>query len=186
MNEIWRDIQGYEGIYMVSNQGNVLSVNFGSMHSGKPKVMKLSKSSSGYLHVQLYKNGVAKTLLVHTLVANAFIPNPDCLPEVNHKDGDKTNNTVSNLEWVTKSQNTIHAIKNNFRPVNHSLGKKGKDCKTSKPVEQYNLDGSFIRLWDSREDAAASLGVRRSSICDCANGRKKTCCGYVWKNPVKN
>lgn len=191
MQEIWTDIPGYEGLYMVSNLGRVMSLHCTSKsakESGVPnrRILKNTLSSSGYYHVQLYKsNKKVKTILVHILVARAFIPNPDNLPEVNHKDGNKSNNKSSNLEWVTKSQNTVHAIENHLRPVNNSLGKRGKNSKTSKPVEQFDLDGSFIRLWDSREEAAISCGATRSEICRCINGGRKTCRGYIWRNPER-
>lgn len=99
MNEEWRDILGYEGLYKVSNLGMVYSMK-------RKKIMKLSKTEKGYYKVYLMKDGTGKHKKVHRLVAEAFIPNPNNLPQVNHKDEDKTNNIVTNLEWCTAEYNS--------------------------------------------------------------------------------
>ena len=106
MQEIWKDIHDYEGLYQVSNMGNVKSLSPNLKHrKGKPNelIMHKTMSSTGYMHVQLYKNHKAITKLVHILVATAFIDNPENKPEVNHIDGNKRNNAIENLEWVTLS-----------------------------------------------------------------------------------
>lgn len=97
--EEWKNVIGYEGLYEVSNKGNVRNVR-------RNTLLKLSKTNYGYIQVHLYKNGIRTGLRVHRLVAEAFIPNPDNLPQVNHKDEDKTNNNVTNLEWCTVKYNT--------------------------------------------------------------------------------
>lgn len=98
--EIWKDIKGYEGLYQISNLGNVKSLR-------KNVILKCSKCSreGNYYKAGLYKNGKTKTILVHKLVANAFIPNPNNLPCINHKDENKLNNKADNLEWCTYKQN---------------------------------------------------------------------------------
>ena len=110
MEEIWKDIKGYEGRYLVSNLGRILSLHYeGHDHQ---KIMRQSQHHTGYLIVHLRNKESRKTKLVHTLVATAFIPNPDQKKYVNHIDGNKTNNCVDNLEWVTSLENSQHAIAN--------------------------------------------------------------------------
>ena len=98
MMEEWKAIPGYEGLYEVSNMGNVRNVR-------RNTLLRLSKDCYGYIQVSLYKNGRRTGLRVHRLVAEAFIPNPDNLPQVNHKDEDKSNNRVDNLEWCDSKYN---------------------------------------------------------------------------------
>ena len=120
MEEIWKDIKGYEGLYQVSNLGRVKSFNY--MNTGKEKIKtptlqkKYTMKQGGYLQTTLYKNNKSKTVLVHRLVAEAFIPNPDNLPQVNHKDYNKTNNCVENLEWCSAKYNSNHK-RNNCKPL---------------------------------------------------------------------
>jgi len=117
MEEIWKDIVGYEGMYQVSNRKRVKSLsrivkrNDGKIRTISERILKQSVAN-GYLNVGLSKNAKLKTYTVHRLVAIAFIPNPDNLPMINHLDGDKTNNYVSNLEWCTGRENSLHAIRN--------------------------------------------------------------------------
>lgn len=103
IKEIWKPVEGYEGIYEVSNFGRVKSLNY--HREGIVKILKPQKDGSGYLQVQLWRNGKMKAFKVHRLVAEAFLPNPLGLPEINHKDEDKTNNIVSNLEWASRWDN---------------------------------------------------------------------------------
>ena len=109
-HEIWRDIDGYEDLYQVSIFGRVKSFQGDTI-----KIMKANKSENGYFRVPLSKSGVHKNFGVHVLVARAFISNPDLKPEVNHCDGNKTNNCVWNLAWVTGSENHIHALQNGLK-----------------------------------------------------------------------
>jgi len=106
MKEIWKDIKGYEGLYQVSNFGRVKSLKF------KPKVLKNVTNYGYYPTIYLFKNNQMKMFKIHRLVAKIFIDNPNNFPCVNHKDGQKTHNNVTNLEWVTIKKNNIHAIKN--------------------------------------------------------------------------
>ena len=183
MDETWKDIDGYEGLYKISNFGRVLSLRYGPKNRpsyiGEPKMMKLSRSSSGYYHVQLYKDGKPTTKLVHSLVASAFVDNPFGKPEVNHIDGDKSNNKSTNLEWVTKSENLKHADRIGLR-VSPMKGITGALNHQSKPVLQYDLQGNFIKKWDCRAEAARFYNIAKERIGHCVNGKTKTCIGFVW------
>ena len=107
--EIWKDIQGYEGLYQVSNLGRVRSLNYKKTKT--VKILKLTSNTKGYLQLILHKNGEISSRKVHRLVAEAFIPNPDGLPQVNHKDENKQNNCVDNLEWCTNYYNAWYGTK---------------------------------------------------------------------------
>jgi hypothetical protein len=112
MQEIWKDIAGYEGLYQVSNCGRVKSLNYN--HTKTDKVLCEKHHKSNYVTVVLCKNGVNKNKSIHILVASAFIANPNNYPCVNHKNGIKTDNRLENLEWTTKKENTRHAYNNNL------------------------------------------------------------------------
>ena len=181
--EIWKDIQGYEGLYKISSLGRVKSTSPGlKFVKGSPSemILKQSLSSSGYLHVQLYKNHTASTVLVHKLVALAFLDNPENKPEVNHIDSDRTNNKVSNLEWATKSENMKHSFHYGHH-VSPMLGRKGSKNTNSKKIIQCDLSGSEIRKWDGIAEAARTIGCNPSSISACLCGYNKTCKGFIWK-----
>lgn len=191
MQEVWKDIQGYEGLYQVSNLGRVISIRKNRTNTpvqlkDQPIIMKLSLSSSGYCHVQLYKDGEYKTHNVHRLVANTFIPNPDKKPEVNHIDANKTNNSVSNLEWVTRMENLHHAASLGLTPPSPMLGKYGENNPNSKPILQYDANGCFIKEWDSIMSIARHYSCNNSMISACVNGRVKTSLGYIWKEKTNN
>jgi hypothetical protein len=179
--EIWKSILGYEKLYEISNLGNVKSLNYN--HTGKPKILALKHHKSGYLTVMLCNNGVKKNKSVHVLVAEAFIENPNSYPCVNHIDGNKNNNNVSNLEWVTHSQNTQHAINTGLRLDSNMRGKQGALNKLSKPVLQYSKDGTFVKKWLSISEAARFYNCSPSTILNCCAGRIKSCKGYIWEKP---
>lgn len=195
--EIWKDIDGYEGLYQVSNLGNVKSLMFGPKNrpylQNHPKLLKLAKSSTGYTHVQLYKDGKSSTKLVHKLVANAFIPNPLSKPEVNHLDANRANNVVENLEWVTHSENLLYAIKiGNRKPSRRSshmsiAKSKALPCKKSVPVRnnkkqvlQYTPDGIFVKKWNSIAEIEEFYKCNRTGITNCLSGKNKTSINYRW------
>lgn len=187
MEEIWKDIQNYEGYYQISNLGNVKSLHYGSKVNNPnwdklpSHLLKQKVSTSGYLRVELYKQKSRKCFYVHRLVASMFIPNPLNKPEVNHIDGNKLNNCVDNLEWTTISENQIHAIKNGLRKSSPMLGKIGHLSPCSKPVIQYDLQGNFIKLWLCGSDAARNLSMSATSISLCATNKHKTANGYIWR-----
>lgn len=148
--EEWKDIEGYEGIYQVSNYGNVKSLarqrrNSKGIYMQKEKLLSLTNTSTGYKKVELVKNGKKKGYKVHRLVAMAFIDNPENKPEVNHIDGNKINNHVDNLEWVTSSENSIHAYKTGLNP-------NKKELNETVVVAMY-INGT------SKEDIAKEFGV---------------------------
>lgn len=176
MEEVWKDIAGYEGLYQVSNYGNVRSVDrytktSNSVRFYKGRLMKQEQNRNGYMQVSLCKNGNYKCFLVHRLVAKAYISNPKKLPEVNHKDENKENNNVCNLEWVTRIENEMHGTK------------KERQSNTMKhPIVQYNLNGKYLKEWKSASDAEKEMrGKNTGNISNCLNGKTKTAYGYIWK-----
>ena len=134
--EIWKDIEGYEGLYQVSNLGRVKRMRFINKNTNieKERIKSQKIRKDGYLEVALYKNGKGKYIQVHRLVAKSFIPNPKKLPQVNHIDGNKENNCVDNLEWVTNKENVTHAIKTGLQ--NNSGEHNGKAKLTQQQAEE--------------------------------------------------
>lgn len=130
MLEIWKDIQGYEGRYQVSNLGNVKSLK-DTLGRPREKLRALGNTRQGYKRVDLYKKGdKPKNHLVHRLVAKAFLPNPENKPMVNHKDSNPSNNHIENLEWCTQSENIIHGYREgNIKPPRHRLGSRTSQSK---------------------------------------------------------
>lgn len=194
--EIWKDIEGYEGLYQVSNFGNVKSLNYN--RTGKEKILKSKKDKDGYLQFSLCKNGKVKHFKTHRLVALAFIPNLENLPQVNHKDENKENNHVDNLEWVSPKENINYGTRN--KKVSEALKGKyigenswmfGKHLSEetkqklkeyfSKPVLQYTKDKIFIREWESGKLASEELNINKSNITACCQGKQKTAGGFIWK-----
>ena len=185
MKEQWRtavyDGILYEGLYKVSNLGRILSLNY--RNTGKPGLMTPVEDTDGYLKVQLRKNKKTKTCLVHRLVAQTFIPNPENLPEVNHKDEDKTNNFVflnedgtvdeekSNLEWKWHKDNINHGTHNERSAKTRTNG------KLSKRVLQLSLDGELIREWESTQECGRN-GFCQGAVSECCQGKRKTHKGF--------
>lgn len=172
MKEIWKDIKGYEGIYKISNLGNVKS----------NKLLKKELCTNGYFRVTLYNEKSPKRFLVHRLVAETFIPNPENKPQVNHIDGNKLNNCVCNLEWATSKENNVHAFKLGLNKGSFGmLGKKGKLNKRAKIINQYSLDGCFIKSWYGFYEIQRELNINISNIVACCKKRRKKAKGYIWK-----
>lgn len=160
--EIWKDIEGFEGIYQVSSHGRIRH---------KIKGIKSFNEVNGYYKVDLYDKEKRKHIRfrVHRLVAKAFIENPNNYKEVNHIDEDKHNNRVSNLEWCSREQNLIHSIKTN----------KFKICK----VVQCDMSGNVLKVYNSASEAERETGIPRTHICKVALGRYgfKSAGGFLWK-----
>lgn len=188
--EVWKPVVGFEGYYSVSNRGRVWS-----HHSNR--LLKLNPSQGGYVQVHLSVGGVATKRPVHRLVAQAFIPNPEKKPTVNHINEIKTDNDVANLEWATIKEQNVHgtrieramahtdwkarsekmdyqsiALKHDYHEINR---------KQMKPVLQYDMHGTFIARYESLSEAARILGIGAGHICCCLKGRRKSCGGYQWK-----
>lgn len=182
--EIWRDVPGWEGVYQISNMGRMKS--FKVDHSGK--VMSLRNKTGDYIRVVLQKHGrKPKTVLVHRLVAKVFIPNPLNLPVVNHKDCDKQNNSVSNLEWCTNSYNVRHSMY--MHPMQNVSMVYYNKFERPKSIAQIDKSGNIIAVYGSAKMAQVSTGVCSRNILQVANrtpfNRKgqirKTAGGYVWR-----
>ena len=169
-NEIWKDVTNYEGLYQVSNLGRVKSIGYGT-----ERILKLVRLKNGYLKVSLWKNSKNKQFLVHRIVAQAFLSNPQNLSQVNHKDEDKTNNSVQNLEWCDQKYN------HNYGTINQRISEKMTNGKLSKPVLQYTKTGEFVRKWKSTKDVERNLGYSQSYISKCCNGKRNSANGFIWK-----
>ena len=170
MQETWKDITEYEGLYQISTFGRVKSLaKAGSGGHTSDIIMKLNKDKDGYLLIHLVKDGKRRVHKVHRLVAQEFIPNPDNLPQINHIDEVKSNNYVTNLEWCTQSYN------NKF-----GKGKNNRAITKSKPVIQLSKEGLFIREWSSAKEASVGLNINRQNIVTCCKGRVRSVGGYKW------
>lgn len=171
---MWKDIEGYEGLYQVSDQGEVKSLER-IIHKKntdtllKERILKPCLNR-GYHMVSLSINNKIHKFTVHRLVAKAFIPNPDNLPMVNHKDENPSNNCVDNLEWCDNKYN-----------INYGTAIQRRAAKRKRPVKQLSLNGELIKIWDSAVDAGKELGIDRRLICNCCRGQSKTSKGYRWE-----
>ena len=183
MEEIWKEIIGYEGKYWISNLGRVRSNYLGGMF------LKPHYHRSGYIKVQFSKNGKSKHFFIHRLVAIHFIPNPYNLREINHKDGNKENNCVDNLEWCTRKENIQHAERMGlmYHPV-------GENNPRAKSFFQFDLKGNLLKYWKCLNSCARFLyehderakrefsNVRslEANLSHTLCGKHKSCCGYLF------
>ena len=169
MKEIWKDVKDYEGLYQVSNKGKIKSLRRkttfvykrGGQHTISEKYIKLFKNKYGYLKCYLYKSGKREIFQLHRIVAEAFIPNPDNLPQVNHKDENKSNNNINNLEWCTNKYNAEYS--------------------KNKAIIQYDKNSNKITEWRSQLKASKKTGISNKDISLCCRGKRKTAGGYIWK-----
>lgn len=179
MQEIWKDVKDYEGYYQVSNLGRVRSLDRYIKQKNrykkqinrfiKGKLLTSSKDCNGYIHIILYKNKKYKIFRVHQLVAQTFIINPKNLPEVNHIDGNKENNCVDNLEWITRTENRLHAYR------------IGLHIPHKKKCIQKDLDGNIIKIWDSLKQITEEKGYDASAISRCCKKQQKTSYNFIWE-----
>ena len=178
-NEVWKDIKGYEGLYQVSSLGRVRSLTHKCSVSGrvsKGRLLKNTKYAQGYLYVHLSNDGKKLHHCIHRLVADAFIPNPNRLPQVNHKDENPLNNTIDNLEWCSRSYNINYGSRN----------KKVSDKLTngnlrSKRTAVYSLDNELLCIYPSTNEASRKTGVNEGSISSNCLGKTKNTHGYIFK-----
>lgn len=174
MEELWKPVIGFEGLYEVSNFGNVRSLERNGTIKGGRMMAKVL-DNYGYYMCKLRNKNIIKMPKIHRLVAQSFIPNPDNKPQVNHINGDKLDNRVENLEWVTSRENIMHAVDNGLINVlgntNNFLGYK---------VEQIK-DGKVINTFETISKASRETGVCRSGIEKVLKGKQKTSGGYYWK-----
>ena len=174
--EIWRDIKGYEGHYQISNLGNAKSFKF-----GKILALKTAKTIHGYLYFTLCKNGFAKKIVVHRLVAIVFISNPQNKICINHKNGIKTDNKVDNLEWVTYKENYIHALKNGLTRQHKWTGKFGYENNRSKKINQYCAKTlKYLKSFGSYHEVARKMNCGYEKIYCAVKRKTKTRDGYLY------
>lgn len=175
--EIWVPvpIEEFSKDYQVSNFGQIRSL--GNDNGRKTKILKTVKNSSGYLKVNLSKNGKTKNFLVHRLVAKSFLPNLLELPQINHINEDKTDNRVENLEFCSAKENINHGTRN------QRVSEKMTNGKRSKPVLQLTKDGELLRVWTSTHEAGRN-GYVQSAVVLCCNGKLKSHKGFLWRYKI--
>jgi hypothetical protein len=161
--EVWKDIEGYEGLYKVSTTGQVKSIK-------RNKLKAFELKTGGYYNTLLWKNNKSYNKRINRLVALTFIPNPENKPYVNHKDGNKLNNNDWNLEWVTDSENKKHAM--NVLKIQY-----GPPIK----IKQYSISGKLIKIYKSITEAAKKTKIHGVNISYCAKGKRNTAGGFIWK-----
>lgn len=189
MEEIWKDIIGYEGRYAVSNLGNVKSLHFYGKNCNTKdngaKMLKPILKSNGYYVVSISQRQVH----VHRLVAEAFIDNPDNKPCIDHINTITTDNRVSNLRWCTPKENLLNPIssKRRLEGVRRvSKGKFGVESHKHRSIFQYSLEGKFIKEWGCISDASRALGIDTGCLTRAAQGKQAYTGGYIWRYRKEN
>lgn len=178
---MWKDIVGYEGLYQISNLGNVRSLNYKNTKECKNLVKKIN--NKGYEYVTLSKQKEYKPFLVHRLVATAFIQKVDGFTIVNHKDENPLNNSADNLEWCNHKYNSDYYFSRHGEEFSNTIRikKTGRIIKNNKKVAQKSLKGETIRIFDNSVMVEKELGYYRSSIVACCKKKRKTAHGYKWE-----
>lgn len=197
--EIWKPVVGWEGFYEISSLGRVrTSGKYVDGRVYKDKIKKARKNKFGYYYVNLFRNKKFKSIRIHQLVAQAFIPNPENKPCIDHIDTNRENNRVENLRWCTYAENA-----NNHLTKQHLSEALKKACSSEKVreqrrinakkyekqrlapivvgVSQFTKDGVFIKSFYSASDAAREMGGNCTSIIRCCKGKKPTAYGFIWK-----
>lgn len=179
--EAWKDVVGFEGLYKVSESGIVMSLGNGNSTNSetkKQRVIKAKLKTRGYLQVKLSKDSKRAYISVHRIVAKAFIPNEQNKSEVNHIDGNKLNNHVSNLEWNTSSENQKHAFR-------MGLQKRtvGKESPCAKAIIQLDKEGTIVKEWGGIKECCRETGFNSFGIIKCCKKEKKyrTAYGFKWE-----
>lgn len=167
VSESWACIDGYPG-YLVSNYGRIKSLK--TKRGADCIFLKYSKDKDGYFKVCLCNKNIKRNFRVHQIVANAFVKNPSSLPVINHKDENKQNNNYLNLEWCTVRYNTLY-----------NEGAARRSEKRKRPINQLMLDGTFLKLWDSRATIVAETGFCGGNITSACTGNRKTANGFKWE-----
>lgn len=173
--EIWKDVIGYEGRFQISNLGRLKSLNYNHTNKEgllKPQIQKKgTKTDLQYCYFNTRVNGKPIRLMQHRLVAEAFIPNPENKPFIDHIDTNGLNNSLDNLRWCTLEENS----NNELTKIHHI------ESADKKPVIQLTEEGEFIREWNSAAEVKKELGICNSNIKKCINGKRKTAGGFVWR-----
>ena len=182
INPKWKDIVGYENEYQINQFGEIRTLK-DSPKLKKYDVLKPQISKrNGYVYQMLYKNGKEKLLRVHRLVAMAFLPNPNNLPQVNHKDGNKQNNSVDNLEWCEQSDNMKHAYKNGLQIPSENQRKAIINTNKLKQKKVCQIkDGEIINTFSGISEASRQTKISISCISRCCNLKRKSTNGYEWR-----
>lgn len=169
---MWKEIDGTDGSYLISDDGKVFSAKTN-------KILRSQVQNNGYCRIELTIDGIRRKEFIHRLVAEAFIPNPNNYPIINHKDENPKNNHADNLEWCTYEYNVNYGNCPSKRVANHEYI-AGWNHVQSKPVKQFDLDGNFLHEYGSCGMAATLTGLDARSINKCANGKLKQYAGFGW------
>lgn len=186
--EEWKDIQNYEGYYIVSNTGRIKSLDRIEKINGWQRIKRGKElipynCGAGYLVVCLAKNGYKRKFYIHRIVAETFIPNINNKKEVDHIDTIVTNNRIDNLRWVTRSENHLNPITRERRRevAKHIKKASGANHHRSRPIYQYTLKGVFIKNWESSIQIEQSMNISRRCVLDCCRGKYEKSHGYIWR-----
>ena len=179
-NEIWKDVVGYEGLYMISNLGRIKS-----FHHKRARILKPGQNKLGYRMLSLFKNEIGKTKMVHRLIAESFIPNTENKPCIDHINGDPTDNRIENMKWCTHKENLNNPVtrkKMSNTWANEELKEKMRFMQKHRiGVDMLTLDGKYIRSFDSIRQASFHSGAWDSEIARCCKDESKSTGGYKWR-----